>query len=164
MYSIRDEFIKVKGRYSLKKGDKIKGKVSGIIADVISIESNRSRFKINYSSRQNLGWENDIGKSSEDYQVLPDNDYYQNLSYSIKSPITWNQFSGSVNGLLHPSGLKNFADVGILSSTRSSAGLSGTTTSLTVLDIFGERRVDTINNFDNVVDYDTRTNPINQNI
>lgn len=159
VYSIRNEFIKVKGRYYLKKGDRIKGKVSGIIADVISVEDNKSRFKINYSSRQNLGWKNDTGKISEDYQVLPDNDYYQNLSYSIKSPITWSQFSSSVNSVLHPSGLKNFADVGILSSTRSSAGLSGTTTSLTVLDIVEERRVDVINNFDNVVDYDTRTNP-----
>jgi len=159
VYSIRNEFIKVKGRYYLKKGDKIKGKVSGILADVVSVNDSKSRFKIDYSSRQNIGWRNDIGKVSEDYQVLPDNDYYQNLSYSIKSPITWDQFSSSVNSVLHPSGLKNFADVGILSSTRSSAGLSGTTTSLAVLDIVEEKRVDVINNFDNVIDYDTRTNP-----
>ena len=83
MYFVRDEFIKVNGRYLLKEGDKIKGKVSGIIADVTSVDNIRSRFKIDYSSRQNFGWRNDIGKISEDYQVLPDNDYYQNLSYSI---------------------------------------------------------------------------------
>ena len=159
VYFVRDEFIKVNGRYLLKEGDKIKGKVSGIIADVTSVDNIRSRFKIDYSSRQNFGWRNDIGKISEDYQVLPDNDYYQNLSYSIKSSIPWSQLSSPVNSVLHPAGLKNFADVGILSSTRSSAGLSGTTTSLTVLDVVEERRVDIINNFDNVVDYDTRTNP-----
>ena len=159
VYSVRDEFIKVTGRYYLKEGDRIKGKVSGIIADVTSITENRSRFKINYSSKQNVGWRNDIGKISEDYQVLPDNDYYQNLSYSIKSPITWDTLSGPVNSILHPSGMKNFADVGILSSTRSSAGLAGTTTSVTVLDVIEERRVDVINNFDNVIDYEIKTNP-----
>jgi len=157
--SVRDEFIKVKGRYSLKEGDKIKGKVSGAIADVSSVIENKSKFKINYSLEQNFGWKNDIGKISEDYQVTPNNDYYQNLSYSIKSPITWDKSSPIVNSLIHPSGLKNFADVGIISSTKASAGLAGTTSSIAVLDIVEERRVDVINNFDNVVDYDTRTNP-----
>jgi len=155
---IRDEFIKVSGRYNLRPGYKIKGKSSGVLADVTSITTNKSRFKIGYSTRQNIGWSDDIGKISEDYQVTPDNDYYQNLSYTIKSPITWNEFSAPVNSIVHPAGLKNFADVGILSST-GPIGFAGTTTSLVVLDIVGEKRVDIINNFDNVVDYDTRTNP-----
>jgi len=157
--SIRDEFIKVRGDYSLKKGDKIKGRTSGAIADVSSINQNRSRFKVDYSSPQKLGWRNDIGKLSEDYQVTPNNDYYQNLSYSIKSPITWDKLSSPVNSIIHPAGLKNFADVGIISSTNASVGLSGTTNSIAVLDVIGEKRVDIINNFDNVVDYDVRTNP-----
>jgi hypothetical protein len=55
--------------------------------------------------------------------------------------------------------LKNFADVGIISSTRASVGLSGTTNSIAVLDVIEEKRVDVINNFDNVIDYDIRTNP-----
>ena len=157
--SIRDEFIKVNGKYSLKESDQIKGKVSGVVADVISVNENKSKFKISYSSKQNIGWRNDIGKLNEDYQVIPDNDYYQNLSYSIKSPITWDKFSPPVNSVIHPSGLKNFADVGIISSTKASVGLSGTTNSLSVLDIIEEKRVDVINNFDNVVDDDIRLNP-----
>jgi len=157
--AIRDEFIKVVGRYSLQSGDKIKGKNSGIIADVVSVDENRSRFKIDYAARQNFGWKNDIGKISEDYQVTPDNDYYQNLSYSIKSPITWDNLSSPVNSIIHPAGMKNFADVGIVSATNSGVGLAGTTTATIVLDVVEERRVDVINNFDNVVDYDPRTNP-----
>ena len=157
--SIRDEYIKVNGSYALKKGDQIKGKVSGAISDVSSVNQNKSKFKIDYSSKQNIGWRNDIGKLSEDYQVTPDNDYYQNLSYSIKSPITWDKFVSPVNSIIHPAGLKNFADVGIISSTRASVGLSGTTNSIAVLDVIEEKRVDVINNFDNVIDYDIRTNP-----
>jgi len=154
----RDEFIKVTGSYNLRAGNTIRGTSSGVIADVVSVSSNNSRFKIGYSTKQNIGWSDDIGKISEDYQVTPDNDYYQNLSYTIKSPITWDKLSGPVNSIIHPAGLKNFADVGIVSST-GAIGLSGTTNSLVVLDIIEEKRVDTINNFDNVVDYDIRTNP-----
>jgi hypothetical protein len=157
--SITDEFIKVNGNYPLKYGDQIKGKVSGVIADVIEVKENKSKFKIDFSSKQNFGWRNDIGKLSEDYQVTPDNDYYQNLSYSIKSSITWDTLVSPVNSIIHPTGLKNFADVGIISSTNTSAGLSGTTSSIAVLDIIEEKRVDVINNFDNSVDYDIRTNP-----
>ena len=157
--AVRDDYIKITGRYSLQKGDKIKGKVSGVIAEVSSISGNRAKFTIDYASRKNIGWRNDIGKISEDYQVTPNNDYYQNLSYSIKSPITWNEFSNPVNSVLHPAGLKNFADVGITSIADNGVGLGGSTTSIAILDVVGERRVDIINNFDNSVDYDTRTNP-----
>lgn len=114
---------------------------------------------IDYASKQEIGWKNNVGKISEDYQVTPNNDYYQNLSYSINSPITWDTFSDVVNGVLHPVGMKNFADVGITSSASSAVGLAGSTTASVVLDVIEERRVDTINNFDNVVDIDTKTNP-----
>lgn len=159
VFSIRDEYIKVNGNYSLKTGDQIKGRISGAIANVSSVRENKSRFKIDYSSKQDLGWRNDIGKLSEDYQVTPNNDYYQNLSYSIKSPITWDKLSSPVNSIVHPAGLKNFADVGIISATNASVGLSGTTSSIAVLDVIEEKRVDAINNFDNVIDYEIRLNP-----
>ena len=156
--SVRDDYIKIKGRYSLQKGDRIKGRVSGVIAEVSSISGNRAKFTIDYASKKDIGWRNDTGKISEDYQVTPNNDYYQNLSYSIKSPISWNEFVNPVNGLLHPAGMKNFADVGITSAANGSVGLGGSTTSLVILDVVGERRVDIINNFDNTVDYDVRGN------
>ena len=60
---------------------------------------------------------------SEDYQVTPNNDYYQNLSYSVKSSIPWDTMSGPVNSILHPAGMKNFADVGITSATDTGVGL-----------------------------------------
>ena len=81
---VRDDYIKIKGRYDLKVGEKIKGIISGSIADVISIDKKKARFKIEYSSKVNIGWKNDIGKLSEDYQVVPNNDYYQNLSIQLR--------------------------------------------------------------------------------
>ena len=161
---VRDDYIKIKGRYDLKVGEKIKGIISGSIADVISIDKKKARFKIDYSSKVNIGWKNDIGKLSEDYQVVPNNDYYQNLSYSIKSPITWEESSNPVNNIIHPAGLKNFVDVGVTSTGNSSVGLGGSTTSIVILDVVGERRVDIINYFDNALDDNPRISPLNANL
>ena len=157
--SVRNDYIKVKGRFSLRVGDQVKGKVSGAIADITSVSENRSKFMIDYSSPQEIGWRKDTGVLSEDYSVVQDNDYFQNLSYSIKSPITWDEFSNPVNGILHPAGMKNFADVGITSTASGGIDFSGSTSAVAVLDIVEEKRVDTINYFDTVIDIDTKSNP-----
>ena len=157
---IRDDYIKVEGKYDLNIGDKIKGVVSGAVADIIGVSRNNGYFDIDFSSKQNIGWRDDTGKISVDHQVIPNNDYYQNLSYSVKSPITWDEQSAPVNSIVHPAGLKNFADVGITSTGSSTAGLAGTTTSIAILDVVNERRVDIINNFDNTVDFDVRQNAL----
>ncbi|MEC8552500.1 MAG: hypothetical protein VXY93_18550, partial [Pseudomonadota bacterium] len=105
-----------------------------------------------------------IGKLNEDYQVIPNNDYYQNLSYTVKSTIEWDEFVNPVNRLVHPAGLKNFADTSIESKVTVGVGTTALTKDLIVLDINNvlgledKQRVDAINNFDFVRDYDTRTN------
>ena len=157
---VREDYIKIRGTYNLQKGAKIRGVVSGTVADVTGIDRKRAKFNINYSSKNDIGWRNDIGKISEDYQVTPNNDYYQNLSYSVKSPITWEEFSSPLNSIVHPAGLKNFADVGVTSTGSARAGLGGSTTSIVVLDVINERRVDTINNFDNTVDVDVEQSSV----
>ena len=154
---VRSDFIKTVGPQNFQTGDKVKGKVTGTVAEIISIGKDRAKFSISYSSRQESGWKDDRGKLSEDYQVTPNNDYYQNLSYSVKSPIPWSVMSGPVNSIVHPAGMKNFADVGITSSVNSAVGLAGTTTAISVLDVSSESRVWTINNFDISVDDDVRT-------
>ena len=113
---VREDYIKVLGRYNIQKGEKVKGVISGVIATITGVSKDRSKFTIDYSSNQSLGWRDDVGKLSEDFQVTPDNDYYQNLSYSVKSSIPWDTMSGPVT-VFHPAGMKNFADVGITSST-----------------------------------------------
>ena len=101
---IRDDYIKLDGLFRVRKGDRIKGSLSGVSAEILSIIDNKGKFKIDFSSRQEYGWLDDTGKLSEDYQVIPDNNYYQNLSYSVKSPIVWDDFVSPVNRLVHPAG------------------------------------------------------------
>ena len=83
----RSNKIKILGEYELVSGDVIKGQISGSIATIENTSPNKGRFETDYSLRKDFGWNDDIGKLNEDYQVVPDNDYYQNLSYTVKSPL-----------------------------------------------------------------------------
>lgn len=139
-------YIKVLGTYSLKVNDIIKGSRSGLIATVDEVKVSFGYFIVDFSSRKNIGWLDDTGKLSEDTQVTSDNDYYQNLSYTVKSDQQWSTIVSPVNGLLHTSGLKNFADMQIMNST--SVGIGSTDYSVYLYNIIDEFRVDSINNFD----------------
>lgn len=150
-------YIKVYGSYNLSLNDVIKGSRSGSIATINSITENSGRFDVNYSLRQDYGWLDNTGKLDEDYQVLPDNDYYQSLSYTVKSPIEFENLINPVNRLLHTSGLKNFADTELKSTSTLSIG-SSSIDSISIFDISEEKRVDTINNYDLSLDVDTLNN------
>jgi hypothetical protein len=153
--SYENSFIKVSGTYELSVGEIIIGKESGNIATIDKIETSTGRFKVDYSVEKNIGWSNDIGKLDQDNQVIPDNDYYQNLSYTVKSPITYQELRTPVNSLVHTSGLKNFADTGITSTTSFGIGIITSVNATTTLyDIIEENRVDTIYDFDLVKDID----------
>ena len=140
---------------SLKNNDTIVGASSrnkGVIKDLFI---NEGQFEVNYSLIKDLGWETNVGKLNEDIQVLPDNDYYQNLSYTIQSPITWNNLNSPVNNLVHTSGFKNFSDTGITSTSSAFPGI-GTARISVLLDVFPEFlrqvRVDSLYNFDTAKD------------
>jgi len=148
-----ETFIKVSGTYDLSVGEVIFGKSSGNRATIESIDQNLGKFKVDYSLRKDIGWKDDIGFLDFDNQVTPDNDYYQNLSYTVKSPITYEESVSSVNSLVHVSGLKNFADTGITSSAKS--GIGSTSFTVSVRDVIEEDRVDTIYEFDLARDIDT---------
>ena len=149
-----ENYVKVFGKYEILPGQVIRGVQSGNLATVETVNKTEGYFNIGYGSTQNIGWSDDIGKINEDTQVIPDNDYYQNLSYSVKSNQEWVNIVTPVNSILHPTGLKNFADTTLTQSVGvGTTTVDGSTQSY--YDITSENRVDTINNFDLVVDVDT---------
>ena len=114
-------------------------------------------FTVDYSIKKDIGWETNVGMLDFDDQVTPDNDYYQNLSYSIKSPLTYEKTTEVVKGLLHTAGMRDFADTGITSAT--SAGISDTDDQTGIFkDLLTETRVDTVYEFDLVRDIDVVDN------
>ena len=151
-----ESFIRAYGTYKLSVGEKIFGSESSNIATVNSINSSSAKFEISSYSRESVGWSNDTGKLSESSQVIPDNDYYQNLSYTVKSTKEWEEIVSPVNSLLHTSGLKNFADTEFITSSQVNSGiLTAKDTIITLInDNINESRVDIINNFDLVIDVD----------
>ena len=161
--SSEGDYIKVNGNSELKVGDSIIGSVSGSRATISEIKDNLGKYSVRFSNKKNIGWSDDIGKLDLDTQVIPDNDYYQNLSYAIKSSKGFEELRSPVSSLLHTSGLKNFADVGIGSTFRATGGLStegdwriGTTStdaSIVIKDIIEDKSVETITEFDTATDF-----------
>ena len=151
--------IKVFGSYQLSVGEIITGKTSGNIATVETLTNYNGIYEIKFSNRKEEGWDKQTGKLNEDYQVLPDNDYYQNLSYSIKSRQQWKDIRTPVNSLVHSVGIKNFADTEVISNSDERVGISTSEEVTTIIrDFTDEKRVDTINNFDYAKDIDILTN------
>jgi len=143
--------VKVSGIYPFEVGDVIRGTQSGSIATLEEVNISEGLFEISYSVVKNFGWQDDTGKLNDDTQVIPDNDYYQNLSYSIQTKKTWEEVVSPVNNLVHPSGLKNFVDTEILQHSGTIAIVPKENTDLAI-DFLSEERVDTINNFDEARD------------
>lgn len=149
----RENVIRVVGSYSLSVGEKLRGLLSDNIAVIDSLSTTNGIYNTNCFNLQDFGWENDTGKLSYDTQVLSDNDYYQNLSYTVKSTKTWEEIASPVYDLLHTSGTKNFSDTQIIENAQSGIGTAESVLSLVSMFV-GENRVDTINNFDLVNDID----------
>ncbi len=156
----KENYLKLSGDYELVVGDTIKGFSSGYLATIESISSSNGVFIVGAENTRSLDWEDEVGKTSNDSQFLPDNEYYQNLSYTIKSEKTWDQISPVVNSMVHPIGTKNFADTQISSSTSGivSTGLVPSSQLDSIQSFISQSRVDTIKNLDFVKDYDTNSN------
>ena len=152
--------LNITGTTPFRVGNTLTGSVTGAKCTVTQISSTVGRFKIDSTSKFTKGWADDIGKLDEDYQVTGDNDYYQRMSYSIQSEKSFDDVISFVNDIVHPTGYRNFTDTQI--NPRGNVGLSFTTSQeepFLVLDIFdGAKRVDTINDFDFVVDVDATSN------
>ena len=156
---MRDDYVKLNGIDNIKNGDRITGKVTGVSAEIVNIKNNIAKFEYDFSSRQDIGWIDDIGKLNDDTQVIPNNDYYQNLSYSVKSSIPWEKFSNSLNSIIHPAGLKNFSDTFIETKTKVGIGTTLSSVEVLILDLISDdNRVDAINNFDNALDFNRLEN------
>ena len=64
-----------------------------------------------------------------------------------------------MNSILHPAGLKNFADTFIETKTNVGIGTSRSAIDVTILDVLSDdNRVDAINNFDNALDFNRSGN------
>ena len=147
--------IIVSGAEPININDILVGKVSGAKAQVVEILEYDGSFNIAPSTRSTVGWRDNIGFMNDSNQVVPDNDYYQNLSYAIESTKTYNDIVNYVNDMVHPSGMKNFANTQIISEgTPGETFIPAEDAGGLVLDFVTDPlRVDAIYNFDLARDF-----------
>ena len=160
-------FFKISGAYDVLLGDRLKGNISGVIVTVTNISNQVCSFTIDPISRVGSGWLNNVGFLNDEFQNTPDNDYYQNLSYSIKSTVNYEDLSGPLNRIVHPAGLKNFSDTKVEGRAKVGIAASDSTSTIT-LDFVGltdvantPLRVDRVNVFDLGYDDDIQENKSN---
>ena len=139
--------IKVLGSYDLRANDVIFGRVSKSSGTISKITSKYATLDRNYSNSTESGWTNDIGKLNSDVQVLPDNHYYQNMSYAVKTNQTYNEYESNVKGLVHTIGMKDFVSTNVQQDS-GSVGIGSTNVMTITKDIIEDVRVDVIRDFD----------------
>ena len=59
---------------------------------------------------------------NNELQRISDNDYYQNLSYSIKSEVPISTWEDTVDSLAHQTGFRRFSDLVIESKSETNIG------------------------------------------
>ena len=120
------ELLKLETNDDFKEGDLIIGESSGAQGKIITSEQPKSHFEVDSSSVVNNGWKVESGFLNNELQRISDNDYYQNLSYSIKSEISYDKWDDAVTVLNHPVGFRKFSDLIVQCFDASSVGI-GTT-------------------------------------
>ena len=63
----------------------------------------------------NYGWQKATGFLNDNLQRIPNNEYYQSFSYSIRSRVSIDEWEDPVSSLNHISGYKEFSDLQVVS-------------------------------------------------
>jgi hypothetical protein len=150
-----NELRLIDSKGELEPGNKLYGlnsRLNGTVefVNIFNLFSNTgiSREKFNTFS-------DGVGVLNDFQQRLPDNDYYQKFSYSIKSKIAYDQWKEPIRSILHPAGFKEFSDLDVVSipSNEMKVGIGGSSLQL-LINIDNQESVYTRNNFSMVIEDD----------
>jgi len=93
------------------------------------------------------GWQSNSGMLNDNLQVIPNNEYYQNFSYSLKSRVPLGVWDDPVSALNHTAGFEKFGDLVIDNNAPAIVKAIETDIS-TVVDIVGEKSMYCYPDFD----------------
>ena len=147
----QNEYLKVETVDLFKSGTLIKGKSSGSQGFISSVNEFKTTYSIDSTSIVKKGWNKETGFLNNTNQRIHDNDYYQYFSYSIKSPISYDDWNDKVSTLNHASGFKKFSDLIVESYDSNYYGIS---TSQNQGDFTGVSNLSTIIDVDCYNDFD----------
>jgi hypothetical protein len=151
-------FLYVQSDSNLKTGTKIISDTSGNEGIINASFDFNSTIKLGVGATFISGWQKNSGFLNDNLQVIPNNEYYQNFSYSIKSRVAYDKWDDTVSSLNHIAGFEKFGDLVIESSA---VGIVTTKEVLveSIIDLLGEESLYCFYDFDNVTE---RTNEISK--
>jgi hypothetical protein len=107
----KNQLLKISSSDEFIYDQKLIGESSDSRSLIVEIYRFDSIFDVSSSSIVRNGWNNDKGFLNNSVYRIHDNDYYQYLSYSLKSKIPYETWSNPVNTLNHTAGFKKFSDL-----------------------------------------------------
>jgi hypothetical protein len=120
----KNEYLTVETTKDFTVNSLIYGKASKSQAFVKEVLVNESFCSVDSSSIVKSGWKSDTGFLNDNLQRVQDSDYYQYLSYSLKSEVPLDEWNDIVSNLNHTLGFKKFSDLILKSSPENFSGLS----------------------------------------
>ena len=105
------EVARVSSPGTFNPGDKLVAQTSGTVSFVGDIKQFDSQIITGAGTTIINGWQRDTGFLNNNLQVLPNNEYYQNFSYSIASRVPLDTWEDAVSSINHPSGFRKFSDL-----------------------------------------------------
>ena len=134
----RIELLKVSTSKDFKVGDVVVGQSSGTQGTIKSKTDFNSEIRTGASSIVEKGWNRTTGFFNDNQQRIPDNFYYQNFSYAIKSKIPLQKWEDAVSSLNHTAGFLKFSDL-IIESINGTRVFTDNSSSISVtVDILPE--------------------------
>ena len=110
------ETLKVDTSKEYEVGEVVKGLSSdtqGVIRSKIDFDA---EIITGAGATVTYGWQRTTGFLNDNLQRIPNNEYYQTFSYSIKSRIPYDVWEDPVTALNHISGYKEFSDLQVIST------------------------------------------------
>ena len=145
------DLLKVSTTRDFNVGDIVVGKTSNTQGAIKQKIDFNAEIKTDATSIVKKGWNKDTGFLNSSIERLPDNFYYQNFSYSLKSKVPYETWNDSVSSLTHTSGFLKFSDLTIESSDSNFRGVFsdnfGSSIDITV-DIISEIDLNCYSDFD----------------
>ena len=136
------ENIKFVGVSPIVADDIIIGEKSGSKAKVVEILRFDGVYSVKAQTDKTLEGTAESGKLNSSSQVIQDNNYYQNLSYTLKTEVSYEECIDAVNNSVHPTGLKNFVDNQLVTVGKNAGIQTSTTSTTATVDLIEEVRVD----------------------
>ena len=130
-------FLFVTSEDDFEVGSILRSLTSGNQGKILTTTDYKATIAIGVGATFIYGWQSNSGFLNDNLQVIPNNEYYQNFSYSLKSRVPYETWNDPVSSLNHTAGFEKFADLVIDNNA------AGIVTAIeaeisTVVDLIGE--------------------------